>query len=797
MIDTLTELKGAARMLWRAPGYTTAAILLFALGIAATTSLFAILKAVVLDPLPYPRAYELMEIHESRMPDFPRFAVATGKFALWERENRSFAGLAMSESQSWTLTGQAEPKRVQGARVTTGFFEVLGTPMLLGGDFSTRHAGSELAFRVVLSESAWRRWYAADPTVLGRVVQLNGASHTIVGVAPKLSAFDADLFVPWSLDAADLGRFGSHTAAVIGRLKPGVTTAEGLADLNRIAVSTEQVHAVSQGWRVTMQSLPEAELADLRGVLRLLLGAAAMVLLIAVLNIACLGLLRAAQRQREFDARAALGASNARLARQVLTESLLLALAGGILGTLISSLVCALLRQSSWLQLPRVELIDVDIAVLGVSVGASLLAGALAAWLPTRATFQRTRRGGQRAIGRGVVGGHGRLRSALVVGEVTLAVLLLIGTGLLARSLLALGEVSPGFAPQQLQYTRITLPEERYPDGAAQAQFQRQLLTRLATQPGVGQVALAHAWPFIEDNWLALEIAGQPMVDAQQPPTALYYQVSPSVLSTAGLQLLRGRWLTDSDRADAPSVVVVSRSMALRYFGAADPLGQRIQTSKTGEVWAEIVGVVEDTRQYGLDAELAPQVYLPLNQVPRNEFFLLVRSPLAGGALRSALQTAVSALDGGLPVPTPEAMSERMAQAMLLRNLLFWLVSSFGLTALLLAGVGLYSTIAYSVSLAQREYGLRIALGASAGWLLAGVLRQGSQLALVGAVLGLGLALVGGSGLQAWIYGVSAFDPLTFILVPLTMLCIAILACLWPALRVARMGPMAALRSQD
>lgn len=793
------EVKSAWRAVIRAPGYAGVALLVLALGIGATTTVFAVLKTVVLNPLPFPAQHELVRIRETKPPQFPSFSVAPGKFMVWERDATSFASMAMYGGTTRNLTGRAEPVRMAGANVTAALFDTLGVQMALGRGFTAADLEGDEPL-LVLSHGTWMTHFGGDPAVVGTTVMLNDASTTIIGVLPPEATFPSprtEFYSLWRLGAREAQQIGAHYTGVVGRLAPGRTLETALAELNTIAERMEQEYPdQSTGWRVLADPLADALLGDASRRLYLLLGGVALVLLITCANVAGLTLVRTVARAHEFAIRRSQGATHGSIARQLLTEGTLLAVAGGALGVLLTSAMLPVLRAAAPAGMPRIQQLALEPAVLWVALGVSLLAGALAAAVPAMLATRRAVASDLREGGRGAAGSRGHAsRNALVAGEVALAVVLLAAAALLGRSVLALGAVDPGFNADTSVYTRIALPDARY-DRERAAQFYGQVVEQAAALPGVRHAGVVQSLPMVSDYVLTFDVDGRPAPAPGEDTSAIYYSVTPGYLQAMGIPLLRGRGFTEADRADAPRVALVSQSFAELHFPGEDALGQRIRISTRTEEWREIVGVVADVRQYGLDALIEPQMYEPFAQIPFQSAFVVLESATPAEGLTGPLRGIVRQLDADQPVGDLRSLASVIADSLADREFSAWLIGGFALTALLLAAIGLYGTLAYQVSQSVREIGVRLAIGAQRRDVLRMVLRQGMLLAGAGAAAGLAIALLGGRLLESFIFGISARDPATLGAIVACMLGIALLASAIPAWRATRIDPMEALRQE-
>lgn len=792
-----SDIAYALRGLTRAPGFSALAIGVLALGIGATTLIYGVLKAVVLDPLPVAEPHELVVIRESNPPRFPTFSVAPGNYLSWKAEVTAFESMSLAAGSSFNLTGGREPARLRGAYATPEYFTTFGVPAALGRVFTEADTGSE-GEPVVLSHATWMTHFGGDVDVIGRAVTINGRSLTVLGVMPasfKVSA--AELWTPWRLGANEAQQHGAHYAGAIGRLAPGMTQAQAQEQLASVAARLEQEFPASNtGWTVVTEPLTEALLGDSRQRLSLLFGGVALVLLIACANVASLTLVRATGRAHEFAIRRAQGASAWRLARQLLSEGLVLAMVGGLAGLALAAFALPLVRAFAPPGMPRVDEIAFEPAIAGAALAISLLAGLVAAAVPAWMAARRAVAGDLRDGGRGATGARGsRLRLGLVVAEVALAVVLLAGAGILGRSLASLNAVDPGFVTVDNGYTRLALPGSAYEGDESAARFYAQLSERVAGLPGVRAAGVVQSLPMVSDYVLTFEVDGRPVEEGKQP-SANYYAASAGYLDAMGIPLKRGRGLTDADRAGAARVMLVSEAFAERFFPGQEVIGQRIRPGNGDDAWREIVGVVGDVRQYGLDADLQPQMYEPFAQAPFHSAFVVFDAAGGAPAMGSQLRAVVRAIDPDLPMSEVVSVASAIEATLATRRFSTWLLGLFAATALLLAAIGLYGTLAYAVSQSTRELGVRIALGAQTRVVLGMVVGQGLRLVALGAGLGVVVALGGGRLMEGFVYGVSTRDPLTLGVIVLVMLLVALAASALPAWRATRVDPMEALRHE-
>ncbi|HKU62295.1 MAG TPA: ABC transporter permease [Gemmatimonadales bacterium] len=794
------DLRYALRSLYRHRVFALTAILTLGLGIGANIAIFSAVNGVLLRPLPYPDPDRILTVW-GHHASIGRETASLPDFLDW-RKARSFSGMAAWTSATFTVTGSDEPQVVSGALVTPDYFRVLGAPVPAGRDFRDDEARGA-ARVVVLSQGYWERAYGGRPDVVGRRITLGGVPYTIVGAGARGLALPAevDVWTPLQTDTT-LGR-RSDFLQVIGRLAPGATPETARVELTTIARRLEAEYPeTNAGWGVELIGLQERIVGEIRPALLVFLGAVGLVLLIACANVANLMLVRVAARERELTIRAALGASKKRLVRQLLTESVLLALAGGLLGLGLAAWGVGALRALEPGTLPRVEEVGLDARALAFALTLSVTTGLLFGVVPAIRALGVDLRGGLAEGGRALSGTRSatRTRAGLVLAEVALASVLLVGAALLLRSFVGLTRVDPGVAVEGILTARVTLPRSRYDDPARQVAFADALLDRARALPGVSSAALGTGAPV--DGGLpywAFAMGG-----VEQPPPevvqdAVIYQASPEYFHTFALPLIRGRLFDAGDRADRAPVAIVSQGLAQRYWPGRDPLGSRItfdDPTDSAAAWMTVVGVVGDVRQDGAVSPAYPQIYVPFAQDASRAIVVSLRTARNPLALAGPLKQALEGVDPSLAFSQVTTMEQRVAGTLARPRVNALLLGAFAATALLLAALGIYGVIAYSVVQRTRELGIRVALGASAEAVLGMVMRQGLTPVLIGLVVGLGAAAIGSRVLRSLLYGVSGTDLAAYAVVAAFLTAVAAAASYLPARRAARSDPVKALRAE-
>ena len=815
MIGLLQDLRYAVRQFLKTPGLTILVIITIALGVGANTALFSVVNGVLLNPLPYPEPDQLVALRESK-PNFEWGTIPYPTFRDWQKDNHTFSSIAVWRGYAFSLTGTGEAEQVNAQLVSSDFFPILGVKPLLGRSFLAGEDEIGAAPIAVISEGLWRRKFASAPDILSKGITLDGNSYSIVGVIPAGPHFPMgsasarrEVFVPigqWKNNlltsrGAGLGING------IGRLKPGVTIEQARADMTSVSNNLAAAFPdTNKGISARLIPFKQWMVGDIGSLLLVLLASVGFVLLIACVNVANLLLARSTSRTREFAVRSALGASQRRMVRQLLTESLLLAVAGGMLGLMLAAWGTRAALSVLPTALPRTEEIGLDIRVLFFTLAISLLAGILFGLVPalkmSPSRLQETLKEG----GRGMSGGRHRVQGAFVVAEMAMALVLLAGAGLMIRSLTRLWGVDPGFNSRNVLTVGLTLPQSMMaasPD-AIRAAF-REFDHKIASIPGVE--AVSQTWgsvPMAGDDEQTFWFEGQPKpANPNDRSWAIDYIVEPGYLKAMEIPLLRGRFFTNQDNEHSPRVVVVDDVFARKYFPNENPVGKRILRADASP--EEIVGVVGHVKQWGLDADdtekLRAQIYIPCMQMPdafitmqASGSTVIIRSRQAGTGLLDSIRHASQQISSEQIIFNPQTMDQIIADSLAERRFSMILFGAFAALALLLASVGIYGVISHVVGQRTHEIGIRMALGARRLDVLRLILVGAGRVALIGVALGLVCALSLTSLLANRLYGVSPQDPITFVAVPSILIAVALLASYLPARRATKVDPMTALR---
>ena len=810
------DLRYGARSLSKNPGFTLIAIATLALGIGANTAIFSVVNGVLLKSLPFPEADRLVVLSETSK-DEPTMSVAYPNYRDWRVRQAVFENMAARMQAGGVLTGDGGPERVIGHWVTASFFPTLGIQPHVGRFFTEEEDQLAAERVIVLSHALWQRRFGGDPQAIGRPLQYNGDSWTIVGVMPIEFDFygrnniSNDFFIP-------LGRLAnqeymrdrdSHSLRVTARLKPGVGLERAQAEMSVVAMQlSEQYPATNSGNGVAMHSLLNDYVGDVRPALLMLMVAVSMVLLIACANVANLLLARATARRKEVALRMALGAGPLRILRQLLTESLLLAAAGAALGLLLAAAGVKLLVKLQPEALPRLEEIAVDGRVLGFTLLVAFLTGITFGLAPALQTLKVDLNDALKGSNlRSTGSGGARLRAALVVGQVALSLILLVGTGLLGRSYWRLMQVDPGFDARNVLTLRLRLPDAKYREASQTMGFLKEVSRRVRELPRVLEVSVTNGFPLGAYNESDYWVEGEP--EPSRPgegAIANTRAVGESYHQALGIVMLTGRHFLERDTADSPPVVIVDDEFVERHFPGGsvnDALGKRLRLKGDDEPWREIVGVVRHVRQSSLEEEGHPAIYRPWTQInPKwqadytRAMDLVVKTSDDPANLVASIRREVQAIDKDQPLANVRTLEALMAQSVAPRRFNLLLLGLFAAVALLLGAIGLYGVLSYVLTQRTRELGIRMALGAQAGDVLRLIIKHGMALALVGVVIGLAAAFALMRLMSGLLFGVSATDPLTFVLIALLLLAVALLACYVPARRATKVDPLIALREE-
>jgi putative ABC transport system permease protein len=809
MEELIQDVRFAFRLLSKSPGFTLTVVLALGIGIGTTSAVFSIIDTVLLRPLPYPEPDRLVQI-------WMRFTgigipkdqnwVSAPEFVELRDQNRSFSHIAAYSLNGYSIKINSVPERVDGAVVSASFFALLGAQASLGRAFLPADDQPGHENIVVLSHALWERRFGADRAVLGKSLVMNARQYTIVGIAPVGFQFppNAELWTPLSFSPNDLGpnSRGNHGLMVIARIQSGTSFEQARSDMQALSQRiVEQNPGYPYGkfdFRIVMNPLLEELVGDMRTPLWLLMGAVGFVLLIACANVANLLLARASARGWEITVRAALGASRARVMRQLLTESVILSLLGSVVGILLARLGLATLLRLGPAGFSRNADIQVDVRVLGFTLLIALGTGILFGIAPALQA-SRNCAGGLKEGGRGASAAHGlhRMRHALVVAEIALSLILLVGAGLLMKSFTRVLQVDPGFRPDGVLTLRITLPQNSYSEAARIRTFIRELMDRIGKIPGVEAVGGVSAIPLSGSGSSGTTTVDSRSVEPEKAtPEADWRRATPGYFSTMGIRLIRGRFFNDHDIETSPPVAIIDETMAGTYWPGEDPIGKRIRRggSQSTQPWSTIVGVVGHVRDRTLEAPSRVQFYWPYAQDPARGIGLAVRTSLEPRALASAVQHEVMALDPDLPISTIRTMGELISNSMARRKFSMLLLAIFAGAALLLAVIGIYGVISYMVAQRTHEMGIRMALGANRSSLLRLVLMQSACLTVAGIFLGLLGSLVLSRMISSLLFDVSAVDPLVFLSLSGILATVAMLASLLPASRATKVDPMVVLR---
>ncbi|HEU4832836.1 MAG TPA: ABC transporter permease [Pyrinomonadaceae bacterium] len=808
-METLVkDIRYGIRGLLRRPGFTVIALITLALGIGANTAIFSVVNAVLLRPLPFHKPEELVIVWEdATFAGFPHNTPAPANYVDWKTQNQSFVDMAASHEDSFNLTGDGEPERVASYSVTANFFPLLGVQPLLGRSFLEEEDRPGANKVVMLSYSLWQSRYGGDPNILNREILLNGEKHSVVGVMPASFQFfakDVRLWVPIALDQEDWANRGGHYLTVVARLKPGVSVTQAQADMNAVMrrIAVDHPGETMEG-KLGAVVLPMRDqfVGDARGSLIVLLVAVAFVLLIACANVAGLLLARAVGRRKEIALRMALGAGRKRVIRQLLTESLLLAVAAGVFGSLLAYGSFTFLQGLVPEEMAIAASLKLDVRILIFTIAISIVTGIIFGLVPAlqSANFDLNDALKQSS---GRVTSTGRLRSAMIVFEVAMSLVLLVGAGLLIQTLFQLFRQYSMLEPEKVLTMRTILPREKYKEAQRRDNYYQQVLQRVEHLPGVVAAGYSTSIPLM---WKGGTSGFYPEgLKAPIPGMAYdsnHRQVSTNYLKAMNIPLRQGRYFERSDNAQSLPVAIINETMARQYWPGENALGRRFKIGdpdEPGKQWKEIVGIVADVRQMGLDEPVKAEMYFPYEQVtdwpgyiPRD---LVIRTGGDTSNLVGAVRQIIREVDPDQPVSNVATMAEVLGTEAAQRRMGMIMLAGFAALALLLASLGIYGVLAYFVTQHTNEIGVRQALGATPRNILFLVLRKGMGLTLIGVAIGMGAAFALTRLMGSLLYGVTAADPLTFATVPLLLVIVALLACYIPARRATKVDPLVALR---
>jgi putative ABC transport system permease protein len=812
MNNLLQDIRYGLRMLWKSPGLSIIATIALALGIGANTAIFSVVNAVLLKPLPYPNSDTLMAVFESDQKRGMRGSYSYPNFFDLRDQNHVFEHVAAYHDNDFIMTGSTDPVRISGGVVTADLFSVLGVRPLLGRTFlPDEDKPTETGRVVVLSESTFAKRFNSNPKILNQQITLDGKKYTIVGVMPHGFEFPIqneplELWTTISDDASGkepiTSQRGAHFLKVIGRLKPGVTASQAQAEADTIAARLEQQYPDTNTHKgIRVESALAALVGDVRPALLILLGAVACVLLIACANVANLLLARAMTRHKEMAVRSALGASRLRVVRQLLTESVLLSLAGGLLGLVLAVWWSDMLIALGKKDIPRALQVGLDWRVLSFTLGVSVLTGMVFGLVPAL-HLSKTELTESLKEGRGAGAGarRNRVRGALVVAELAIAVVLLVGAGLLIQSFWRLQHVSSGLQPQNILTFNVTVPEVRY-SSEKQARFFNDLLARINTSPGVQSASAVLPLPLSGDRFsISFQIDGRPVAPKDEP-SADVFVAAPNYFRTMGIPFIKGRDFELRDEHTSTPVVIVTESFARQFFPGEDAVGKRIKPGIS--TWdndpapmREIVGVVSDIRNRALNTEPKPAYYLPQSQVPFTQMIVVARTANDPHALITGATREVRAIDAEVPVFSVKTMEEYISSSVAAPRFNTTLLAIFAAVALLLTIIGLYGVMSYSVAQRTNEIGIRMALGAQSQDVLGLIVKDGAKMVAIGLALGIGGALALTRLLSTLLFGVTTKDPATFVVIAVLLSIVAMVACYVPAWRATRVDPLEALRCE-
>ena len=812
MHELLHDIRYGLRMLLKTPGATVVGLLALALGIGANTAIFTVTNAVLIRPLPYPDSTRIVAVFETKLDKgmHGQF-VSPLDYKNYRESNQVFDRIGAIRDEAFVLTGRDLPERIEGASVSPEIFAILEMRPVLGRPFTSEEDRPDKNSRVIVSYGLWRRRFSEDSTILGSSLTLNGRSYLVVGVAPPgfhLVDSASELWIPYTPDPKELTpeQQGVHTLRLLAHLKPGISRRQAELDMQAIAARMAEANPnINSGYSAELIPLRDQVIGNIGGTIWILTGAVTFVLLIACANVANLLLARAGAREKEIAVRNSLGASAGRIVRQMLTESVLLAVFGGFLGLALAYWATQAIVKFAPRNIPRLDEISVDWRVLAFTLLVAVATGIVFGLAPSLASIRPDLNSILRGSGRGNTAslGRRRMRDVFVISEIACCVVLLTGAGLLIRSFVRLQQVDPGFRTEDVLTMQLTLPPAQY-SGMRIARFYENLLERVQRIPGVRSAGMCRFLPLTaNDISLNFQIEGRPRLALADQPRAQFRAASSGYFEALGIPLIRGRVFTVSDGERTPKVAVINEVAARRYWPGEDPVGKRILSGADDDAWSTIIGVVGNVKHAGLDADTKPETYYHYLQIPadvlsvaESTMFLAVRTRIDPSAMTSSVRQELRSLDPNQPVFNVRTMAEVMGASVSQVRFRMLLLAVFAGLALLLAAIGLYGVMAYSVTQRTNELGVRMALGANANDIVRLIVGQGLRMTAIGVAIGVTLAGASTWVLSRLLFGIHAIDPVSFLAACLVTITVALVASGVPAWRAIRVAPATALRAE-